>query len=147
MTAASGLVHEEMHGRDFTKRGGTLEMVQLWVNLPAKAKKESPHYQSITTAQIPVVVVARRSGLARVIAGSSTASRGPATTYTPMNVWDLRITPATGRIAVPEGHNTLLFVLSGRSSWPTAKPSRRRPGDLRPEARRSPSRRPRTRSS
>jgi len=115
MTAASGLVHEEMHGRDFTKRGGTLEMVQLWVNLPAKDKKAAPHYQSITVAQIPEVPLADQAGTMRVIAGSYSGVTGPARTFTPINLWDIRLNAGhRAEFSVPYGHNTLLLVLSGR---------------------------------
>jgi redox-sensitive bicupin YhaK (pirin superfamily) len=115
MTAASGLVHEEMHGRDFTKRGGVLEMVQLWVNLPAKDKKGKPHYQTITSGQIPEVPLPDEAGAVRVIAGEYAGRKGPASTFTPINLWDVRL--KIGRRAellVPEGHNTILFVLSGQ---------------------------------
>ncbi len=115
MTAASGLVHEEMHGRDFTKRGGTLEMVQLWVNLPAKDKKGPPRYQNITAAQIPVVPLPGTAGTVRVIAGSYNGTTGPAHTFTPVNLWDVRVNAGHRlELAVPDGHTTLLFVLKGR---------------------------------
>lgn len=91
MTAASGLVHEEMHGRDFTRQGGTLEMVQLWVNLPAKDKKGPPHYQSILASQIPEATLPGGAGTVRVISGEFQGIKGPARTYTPVNLWDLRL--------------------------------------------------------
>jgi redox-sensitive bicupin YhaK (pirin superfamily) len=115
MTAAAGLVHEEMHGRDFTRRGGILEMVQLWVNLPAKDKKSKPHYQGITSGQIPDVPLPGQAGTVRVIAGEYRGQTGPAKTYTPINVWDVRLKAGQhAELPVPEGHNTLLFLLSGR---------------------------------
>ena len=115
MTAASGLVHEEMHGREFTKRGGTLEMVQLWVNLPAKDKQGKPHYQSITASQIPEVPLPDNAGVARLIAGEYGGKVGPAHTFTPINVWDVRLKAGhRAELPVPEDHNTLLFVLSGK---------------------------------
>jgi quercetin 2,3-dioxygenase len=114
MTAASGLVHEEMHGRDFTKRGGILEMVQLWVNLPAKEKSGKPHYQGITSKQIPQVALPDQAGSVRVIAGSYAGTAGPAHTYTPINVWDVRLNAGKAvDFTLPEGRTTLLFVLSG----------------------------------
>lgn len=114
MTAASGLVHEEMHGREFTKRGGTLEMIQLWVNLPAKDKKGRPHYQGITAAQIPVVPLPGQAGQVRVIAGEFDGVAGPARTHTPINLWDVRLNAGhRAELPVPAAHNTLLFVLSG----------------------------------
>ncbi|MFO0936281.1 MAG: pirin family protein [Gemmataceae bacterium] len=114
MTAASGLVHEEMHSREFTKRGGTLEMVQMWVNLPAKDKKRKPHYQSIVANQIPETVLPGDAGKVRVIAGSFQEASGPASTYTPVNVWDVRLNAGhRAEFAVPNGQTTLMLVLSG----------------------------------
>ena len=114
MTAASGLVHEEFHGRNFARTGGTLEMVQLWVNLPAKDKMGPPRYQAILNKQIPAVDLPGSQGSARIIAGEYTGSKGPAHTYTPMHVWDLQL--ASGRrtdLALPDGYTTALVVLKG----------------------------------
>lgn len=114
MTAASGLVHEEFHGSDFARRGGLLEMVQLWVNLPAKDKMVPPCYQSILNSQIPVVTLRNGQGTLRVIAGEFAGAKGPARTFTPIHVWDLRL--ASDRrldLAVPDGYNTALVVLKG----------------------------------
>lgn len=114
MTAASGLVHEEFHGRDFAQRGGTFEMVQLWVNLPAKDKMSPPRYQNILNSQIPTMNLPDGQGSIRVIAGEFGGLTGPARTFTPIHVWDLRL--ASGHLtnlAVPEGYTTLLVVLKG----------------------------------
>jgi quercetin 2,3-dioxygenase len=114
MTAAAGLVHEEMHGREFTRRGGTLEMVQLWVNLPAKDKNGPPHYQSITAKQIPEVALPDGGGAARIIAGTYHGVTGPARTFTPVNLWDVRLGAGhRAEFSLPEGHNALMFVLNG----------------------------------
>ncbi|SNX58597.1 hypothetical protein SAMN06296273_0059 [Nitrosomonas ureae] len=114
MTAASGLVHEEFHGRDFARHGGMLEMVQLWVNLPAKDKMSPPHYQSILDSQIPAVSLPNGQGSVRVIAGEFDGTAGPAHTFTPINVWDLRLTgEQLIDLAIPDGYNTLLAVLKG----------------------------------
>src|SRR5688500_934266 len=91
MTAASGLVHEEFHGRAFAKQGGLFEMVQLWVNLPARDKMSAPRYQGILNSQIPTVSLSGESGRLRVIAGEFAEAKGPANTFTPINVWDLRL--------------------------------------------------------
>ena len=156
MTAAAGLIHEEYHSLEFAAQGGTFEMVQLWVNLPAKDKRVAPGYQAITADRIPVVALPGQAGTARIIAGkyggiSGSASRwagqragnpgrasiipsqddaitypsginsgqrdevsGPARTFTPMNVWDLRLA-AGHRVSLdlPEGYTTALFVLRG----------------------------------
>jgi redox-sensitive bicupin YhaK (pirin superfamily) len=114
MTAASGLVHEEMHGREFTNRGGTFEVIQLWVNLPAKDKSGKPHYQAIATGQIPTVALPDSAGAIRVIAGTFGGTTGPARTYTPVNVWDVKLTAGkSAELPVPAGYNTLVFVRKG----------------------------------
>src|SRR5690242_16669269 len=116
MTAASGVVHEEWHEQAFTRRGGVLEMVQLWVNLPAKVKMSPPRYQEILSKQIPVVNI-DGSGTARVIAGEFRGAKGPARTFTPITVLDLRLR-AGGRaeIAFPDGYTTLVLVLKGKAT-------------------------------
>jgi redox-sensitive bicupin YhaK (pirin superfamily) len=114
MTAASGLVHEEFHGREFARHGGMFEMVQLWVNLPAKDKMVPPRYQAITNAEIPVVSLPEQAGSLRVIAGEYAGAKGPAMTYTPVHVWDMRLTnDKPFDLAVPEGYTTALVVLKG----------------------------------
>jgi redox-sensitive bicupin YhaK (pirin superfamily) len=114
MTAAGGIVHEEFHGRDFARRGGRFEMVQLWVNLPAKDKMAAPRYQSIVNSAIPSVSLPNGGGTVRVIAGEFAGARGPATTFTPINVWDLRLTrDHAASLDVPDGHTTALVVLNG----------------------------------
>jgi len=114
MTAASGLIHEEYHSPAFAEQGGVFEMVQLWVNLPARDKMAAPGYQGITADRIPAIALPRNAGTARIIAGRYADAVGPARTFTPMNVWDLRLT-AGHRLAfdLPEGHTTALFVLNG----------------------------------
>lgn len=114
MTAASGVVHEEFHGRDFATRGGLFEMVQLWVNLPAKDKAAPPRYQGILSRQIPVARLPADQGFVRVIAGEFAGAKGPAKTFTPMHVWDLRLTgDQRTELTVPHGYTTILVVLRG----------------------------------
>ena len=114
MTAAAGLIHEEYHSPEFAAQGGTFEMVQLWVNLPAKDKLAAPGYQAITADRIPVVDLPGQAGTARIIAGQLDEVRGPARTFTPMNVWDLRLaTDHRVSLALPAGYTTALFVLRG----------------------------------
>ena len=113
MTAGGGIVHEEFHSRDYAAKGGPFEMVQLWVNLPKKDKETPAHYQGITDAQIPLAELP--GGRVRVIAGSVGAVRGPARTFTPMNVLDVRITAGqTLELPQPEGWTTLVVVLAGQ---------------------------------
>jgi len=114
MTAASGIVHEEYHSERFAREGGTLEMIQLWVNLPAKDKMSPPHYQGILDAQIPQVALPDSAGTVRVIAGDFRGTRGPARTYSPINAWDVQLEPgADVEMAVPPGHFSLLVVQQG----------------------------------
>jgi len=114
MTAAAGLMHEEFHSHAFTRRGGTMEMAQLWVNLPAKDKMSPPHYQPIVAADIPGVPLPDDAGQVRVIAGQYGDARGPAKTFTPINVWDVRLRNGnSATLRVPEGHTTLVALLHG----------------------------------
>lgn len=114
MTAASGIVHEEMHSRDFTRTGGTMEMVQLWVNLPASFKKSPPGYQDIVRGRTPVIELPGEAGTVRVIAGGFDTVKGPAKTFTPIDLWDLRLqAKKTARLRVPEGQATALLFLRG----------------------------------
>jgi hypothetical protein len=114
MTAASGLVHEEFHGRDFARRGGPFEMVQLWVNLPARDKKAPPGYQGILDREIPKVSLPGGRGTVRVIAGEFAGAKGPARTFTPIHVWDLRLAGEQPTdLALPDGFTTALVVLRG----------------------------------
>ncbi len=114
MTAGSGVVHEEKHAREFARRGGTLEMVQLWVNLPARYKMLPPGYQTLLNNQIPVVNLPDSSGFVRVIAGEFEGAKGPARTFTPINLWDLRLNVSHHvDLSLPEGYTTALFVLRG----------------------------------
>lgn len=114
MTAASGIVHEEFHSERFARDGGTLEMVQLWVNLPAQQKMSPPHYQGIVDSQIPKVTLPDRAGAVRVIAGEFQGTRGPATTFTPINVWDLILNPnGSATLRLPDGHTSMVVVQSG----------------------------------
>ena len=114
MTAASGIVHEEWIESGLTQRGGTVEMAQLWVNLPARDKMAPPAYQDIRSAQIPVLPLGARSSL-RVIAGEYSGARGPARTFTPVNVWDARIGAGDCvELGFPGGYTTLIAVLKGK---------------------------------
>lgn len=114
MTAGAGILHEEFHSPEFTRAGGVLEMVQLWVNLPAKSKMTKPGYQGITGAQIPRVTLPDDAGHVRIIAGQFGAARGPAQTFSPMNVWDVQLNAgANASLQLPEGWNVGIVVLRG----------------------------------
>lgn len=115
MTAAGGIIHEEFHSPAFTKTGGPFRMVQLWVNLPARDKMSQPQYQAITSDQIPSAGFADGHGRARVIAGDFDGIKGPATTFTPVNLWDMRLDAgAAAELPLPEGHNAMIAVLAGQ---------------------------------
>ena len=115
MTAASGILHEEFHSERFTREGGTMSMMQLWVNLPARHKMEKPRYQTILDASIPRVPVGD-AGTVRVIAGEYAGQKGPAETFTPMEVWDLQVAAGrTATLSLPEGHTTALVPMQGRA--------------------------------
>ena len=114
MTAGSGILHEEFHSTGYAKSGGPFEMVQLWVNLPAKDKMAAPGYQAITADTIPEVALANDAGRVRVIAGAYEGAKGPANTFTPMNVWDVRLTAGkTVDLPQPEGWTVQVVVLAG----------------------------------
>lgn len=114
MTAASGLVHDEFHSQDFARQGGTFEVVQLWINLPAKDKMSPPRYQDILNNQIPFKQLSNGQGSIRVIAGKYGDLIGPAMTFTPIHLWDLRLeNKKPFNLAVPDGYTTLLAVLRG----------------------------------
>jgi len=114
MTAASGILHEEFHSPAFTRSGGELEMVQLWVNLPARDKTAPAGYQGILNADIPVVALPDDAGSLRVIAGSFAGQAGPARTFTPMDVWDVRLNAGkAATFPIAAGRNSMLVVLRG----------------------------------
>ncbi|GAB1724367.1 MAG: pirin family protein [Nitrospira sp. CR1.1] len=115
MTAASGLVHEELHEKEFAKTGGLLEGVQLWVNLPKAFKMTPPRYQTLHSSDIPTVELGGGAGRLRVIAGEFRGVTGPAKTFSPVHLYDLRL--AAGHrveLDLPEGFNSSLFVLHGQ---------------------------------
>jgi len=114
MTAGSGILHEEFHSEAFARSGGALEMVQLWVNLPASAKMAAPGYQAILDSAIPVVKLGDGAGSMRVIAGEYAGTTGPARSFSPLQVLDLRLNrDSTHTLDVPEGWTTALIVLHG----------------------------------
>lgn len=114
MTAASGIVHAEYHSERMSRDGGTLEMVQLWVNLPARVKTSPPRYQQLRDADIPRVPLADGAAVVRVIAGDFQGTSGAAETFTPVNVWDVKFERAGHvQLQLPEGHTAVVVVQSG----------------------------------
>lgn len=127
MTAASGIIHEEWLSPAFNAKGGTLEMAQLWVNLPAKDKMAAPRYQEILKAQIPSVT-APGGARVQVIAGefnggeSGAPSRGPAMTFSPVNVWDVQLNAGQAiDLDLHAGYTTLFAVLKGKVNVNTSQ--------------------------
>ena len=114
MTAGSGIIHEEFHSENFSKKGGLFEMVQLWVNLPAKDKNTPPRYQHLAKASIPVVELPDEAGRLRLIAGEYKGVKGAADTFTEMNVWDIVLNAGKKAVLeIPEAHNLSMVVLRG----------------------------------
>jgi len=117
MTAASGIVHEELHEKEFAKKGGTLHAIQLWVNLPGASKMTAPGYQTILNDDIPSVELEGGAGRLRVIAGSFLGRKGPARTFTLVELYDLELKAGHhALLTLHEGHNASIFVLQGRAS-------------------------------
>jgi len=115
MTAASGVMHEEMHSQAFAEKGGVFEMIQLWINLPAKDKMRAPRYQTLLAAEIPAVSLPGGGGRVRVVAGRHGGVVGPAKTFSPVDLWDIEL-KAGARLALdlPEGNTAAVFVRHGR---------------------------------
>jgi quercetin 2,3-dioxygenase len=114
MTAGAGILHKEYHEKEFSKKGGPFEMIQLWVNLPAKNKLANPQYQAITADQMGKVTLADNNGVVNIIAGSFNEHKGPAATFTPVNMFDIRLNKG-GKLTtnIPVSHNTVLLVVNG----------------------------------
>ena len=115
MTAGSGIVHKEMHSSTFSRNGGTMEMVQLWVNLPAKYKMIAPRYQPILSRDIPIIKLTNDCATVRVIAGKFKEIVGPASTFSPIDLWDIDLkSGGSMEFSVRNSDTTMLFVRKGR---------------------------------
>lgn len=114
MTAGAGILHKEYHEIEFSKKGGPFEMVQLWVNLPKKDKSTPAHYQAITAGQMGKVELPDNGGVVNVIAGKFNDVAGPASTYSPVNVFDIRLKKGgEAMTALSAKYNTALLVING----------------------------------
>lgn len=114
MTAGSGLLHKEYHEENFSKTGGPFQMVQLWVNLPSAYKKTKPKYQEITNDMMGKVSLYDRNSYVEVIAGEYNGVKGPAFTFTPMHVYNLKMKKgASATMNFPSQYNTGLLVIEG----------------------------------
>ncbi|MBV9242011.1 MAG: pirin family protein [Acidobacteria bacterium] len=113
MTAGSGLLHKEFHEQEYNREGGPFQMVQLWVNLPAKDKMTDPKYQAITNAEMGRVDLPL-GGNVEIIAGEFNGVKGPATTFTPVHLYNLK--PKAGekiQLSFPAGYTTALLAIEG----------------------------------
>jgi len=114
MTAGSGLLHKEYHEKEFSAKGGVFQMVQLWVNLPAKDKKTNPKYQEITNEMMSKSYLPGEKGYVEIIAGEYGDVKGPASTFTPMNVYNARLKKdAKLELSFPKDYNTGLLIIEG----------------------------------
>ena len=114
MTAGAGVLHKEYHEPEFSKRGGPFEMVQLWVNLPKKHKLTPAHYQAITGEQMGTVTLPDNKGVVNVISGAFNGIKGPATTYSAVNLFDIKLKKGGEVLTnLPAAHNTALLVVNG----------------------------------
>lgn len=124
MTAGAGIVHDEFHGAAFARQGGTFELIQLWVNLPAKHKMTAPGYQGIRADQVPCVALPDDAGSVRVIAGTLADHAGPAHSFSPINLWEIRVKAGHRvELTVPPDYTTLLFVMKGKVAVGDGLPS------------------------
>ncbi|MES2762764.1 MAG: pirin family protein [Bacteroidota bacterium] len=115
MTAASGILHKEFHEENFSKTGGDFQMVQLWVNLPAKDKMSKPKYQGITNQQIQKVELPDNGGEIEVIAGQYKETKGTASTFTPVHLFNVKLNKGTSTdFSFPSNYNTALLVVEGK---------------------------------
>jgi redox-sensitive bicupin YhaK (pirin superfamily) len=118
MTAGAGIVHEEKHERQWSRQGGVMQMAQLWVNLPAQFKSATPGYQTILKDQIPTVALPEGGGTVRIIAGQYQDTKGPAKTFTPVNVFDLRLKAGhSTTLHLPDGFNTAITAMDGAVTY------------------------------
>ncbi len=114
MTAGSGLVHAEFHASDYATQGGPFEMVQLWVNLPAKDKMTAPGYQALAASDMNTVALPADAGTVRLIAGDGFGAQGAARTFTPVQVWDVKLQPGA-QVAMPaeQGFGVGMLLIRG----------------------------------
>lgn len=115
MTAGSGILHKEYHEEQFSKKGGAFQMVQLWVNLPAKYKMTSPKYQDVKHSNMAKHNLENGAGEIEVIAGEYNGTKGSASTFTPLNLFNARLNEGgKAYFNFPAGHNTGFVIIEGR---------------------------------
>lgn len=116
MTAASGILHKEYHGEKLTKTGGLIQGVQLWVNLPARDKMSPPKYQALLRQDLGQYHLPNDGGVINVVAGDYKGTKGPASTFTPLHVYSIRLNSgATFDMSFPEHYNTCVLMIEGEA--------------------------------
>jgi quercetin 2,3-dioxygenase len=114
MTAASGILHKEYHEAEWSKQGGEFQMVQLWVNLPARFKMSPPKYQPIRREEFGQFILPDKNGVVEVIAGNFNNTNGPATSFTPIEMYNARLKKgAKVHLSFPENYNTGFMIVEG----------------------------------
>ena len=114
MTSGKGILHKEYHEKNFSKKGGEMQMVQLWVNLPAKDKMTEPKYQNIENKDLAKVDLGNGIGSIDIIAGEFEKSKGPASSFTPLCLFNVKLNKGKGTsLSFKESHNTGLLVIKG----------------------------------
>jgi len=114
MTAGSGILHQEHHEKEFSKNGGLFQMVQIWVNLPAKDKETTPHYQDLLFNDMTKVQLKNKGGTVNVIAGEYWGHKGIATTYSPVSLFNAYLNKGIkAEFSFPDSYNTAILVIEG----------------------------------
>ncbi|HMG13810.1 MAG TPA: pirin family protein, partial [Saprospiraceae bacterium] len=116
MTAGKGILHKEYHEVEYAKKGGPFEMIQLWVNLPKQYKMTEPKYKAIQHDQKGKLELDKNAGSVFIIAGEYNSIKGAATTFSPVNLFDIRL-KAQGEVdlTLASDFNTGLLVVEGEA--------------------------------
>lgn len=121
MTAASGILHKEYHEAEFARRGGTFQMAQLWVNLPRAHKMDAPRYQGLTSAEMGEVNLPDGAGQVRVVAGQFQDARGPAKTFSPIELYHIKLKAGRSlEVPLPQSYNVALLIMDGTLAFSDA---------------------------
>ena len=114
MTSGSGILHKEYHEKNFSKKGGEMQMVQLWVNLPTKDKMTTPKYQNLNNKDLSKVELENNAGSIDIIAGEYEDHKGPATSFSPLSLFNVKLKKGKGTsFSFNENHNTGLLIIKG----------------------------------
>ena len=114
MTSGSGILHKEYHEKNFSKKGGEMQMVQLWVNLPTKDKMTTPKYQNLNNKDLSKVELENNAGSIHIIAGEYEDHKGPAASFSPLSLFNVKLKKGKGTsFSFNENHNTGLLIIKG----------------------------------